>query len=283
MRNLSLGVWTIVLLMASCTSDQKSVVTKSGLQINYVTEGDGPGPVVGELMLLHMNYKDANGNAFFESKEIGSTVPILYDTGRWKDAGMMYEVFALLKVGDSITFDVPAKDLFEKSFRGQMPDSIAPGSKITFAIGVEEAVSQAAYANRINSEQLGIDAKIIDNYLSQNSIEAQTTDSGLRYLVSQEGTGPNATPGSQVQVHYHGTLLDGTKFDSSYDRGQPFSFVLGQGRVIQGWDEGIALLNKGAKATLYIPSSLAYGERGSPPTIQPNSVLKFDVELVDFQ
>lgn len=275
------AVWGLTLL--SCTSNQKDVTTKSGLKVNYISEGTGRSPVVGELLLLHMRYTDESGKVLFDSKDVGNTVPIMFDTARWKDAGMMYEVFSLLKVGDSVMFDVPAEDLFQKSFRSHLPDSIAAGSNITFILGVEDAMSQEAYGTQKNSGQLITDGKVIDDYLSENNIEAQTTASGLRYKLSQEGNGPNAVPGSQVSVHYSGTLLDGTKFDSSYDRGQPFSFVLGQGRVIMGWDEGIALLNKGAKATLYIPSSLAYGERGSAPTIGPNSVLKFDVELVDFQ
>ncbi|HRW68136.1 FKBP-type peptidyl-prolyl cis-trans isomerase, partial [Lentimicrobium sp.] len=89
--------------------------------------------------------------------------------------------------------------------------------------------------------------------------------------------------GKTVKVHYTGTLLDGTKFDSSVDRGQPFEFVLGQGQVIQGWDEGIAMMKKGGKARLIIPSAIAYGENGRMPTIPPSATLIFDVELIDFK
>ena len=108
-----------------------------------------------------------------------------------------------------------------------------------------------------------------------------TTASGLQYEDTTVGTGTEAVAGKTVGVHYTGTLADGTKFDSSLDRGQAFSFRLGGGQVIKGWDEGVAGMKIGGKRTLVIPGKLAYGERGSPPTIGPHSVLIFDLELVE--
>lgn len=107
-----------------------------------------------------------------------------------------------------------------------------------------------------------------------------TTASGLEYVEIEAGTGPVPQPGDIVSVHYTGTLEDGTKFDSSLDRGQPFQFTLGQGAVIPGWDEGIALMREGGKAQLIIPPALGYGESGSG-SIPPNATLIFDVELVE--
>ena len=108
------------------------------------------------------------------------------------------------------------------------------------------------------------------------------TESGLEYEITQEGTGDAPKRGQNVRVHYTGKLLDGTVFDSSHNRGQPIAFPLGMGAVIKGWDEGIALLNKGAKATLTIPPELGYGARGAGGAIPPNATLIFDVELVSF-
>ncbi len=111
--------------------------------------------------------------------------------------------------------------------------------------------------------------------------DAITTDSGLKYVVVVEGTGDTPASGTMVKVHYTGKLLDGTKFDSSVDRGQPIDFPVGEGRVIKGWDEALLSMKKGEKRVLIIPANLGYGPSGRGP-IPPNATMVFDVELVDF-
>jgi peptidylprolyl isomerase len=108
------------------------------------------------------------------------------------------------------------------------------------------------------------------------------TASGLQFIDIKVGTGASPQSGQTVVVHYTGWLADGTKFDSSLDRGQPFSFVLG-GRVIKGWNEGVASMKVGGKRRLIIPPELGYGESGSPPVIPPNAQLIFDVELLSIK
>jgi len=110
---------------------------------------------------------------------------------------------------------------------------------------------------------------------------AITTDSGLKYVVVAEGAGDTPASGAMVKVHYTGKLLDGTKFDSSVDRGTPIDFPVGQGRVIKGWDEALLTMKKGEKRVLIIPANLGYGPSGRGP-IPPNATMIFDVELIDF-
>lgn len=302
--NTLLAVLAISVLSIACNEER---TTESGVKVNIVEKGDGTSLKDSTILQLNMRYVNSNGNEQWNSAKSGGPVPIQYNKALWKDRGTMYEALAIMKVGDSAIFDISAKDLYEISFKTSVPDSLDSMSNVTFYARMismmttdefqayqkaeyekaqekareERAAAQAKMIEEA-AETIKKDGEAIDQYLAENNLAAQTTTSGLRYIITQQGEGENAKSGDNVSVHYHGTLMDGTKFDSSYDRGTPFGFVLGQGRVIMGWDEGIALLNKGAKATLYIPSTLAYGERATG-NIAANSILKFDVELVDIQ
>lgn len=116
-----------------------------------------------------------------------------------------------------------------------------------------------------------------------NTVKEQvvTTTTGLKYQDKVVGTGASPSKGNLVTVHYTGTLANGKKFDSSLDRGKPFTFVIGKGQVIKGWDEGVATMKVGGKRKLIIPPELGYGNRGAGGVIPPNATLNFDVELLD--
>ena len=111
----------------------------------------------------------------------------------------------------------------------------------------------------------------------------ETTPSGLQYHDVKVGTGASPSAGQTAVVHYTGWLLDGKKFDSSKDRGQPFTFALGRGQVIKGWDEGVATMKVGGTRILMIPPELGYGARGAGGVIPPNATLKFEVELLEIR
>ncbi|MGB3571057.1 MAG: FKBP-type peptidyl-prolyl cis-trans isomerase [Phormidesmis sp.] len=136
---------------------------------------------------------------------------------------------------------------------------------------VAQGTSQSA------SDLLEDDAMAADASAEENVV---TTDSGLQYVVIAEGDGAQPQPGQRVFVHYVGTLEDGTKFDSSRDRGRPFDFTIGRGQVIKGWDEGVGDMKVGDRRKLIIPPDLGYGARGAGGVIPPNATLIFDVELL---
>jgi len=146
---------------------------------------------------------------------------------------------------------------------------------------LEEMLAQMAVAESATAEmpaEVELDEAAMADFLNA---DMATTDSGLQYVIETEGSGVIPEAGEVVQVHYEGKLADGTVFDSSYERGEPIAFPLGQGLVIPGWDEGISLLSVGSKAKLIVPPELAYGEFGAVGVIPPNATLYFEVELVD--
>jgi FKBP-type peptidyl-prolyl cis-trans isomerase len=141
----------------------------------------------------------------------------------------------------------------------------------------------SCYTVHIHARNVALIAN--DNQLVGQNVEKIKTNSGLEYIIEKPGTGASPVRGQQVKVHYTGWLnkngAEGTKFDSSRDRGVPFVFVLGVGHVIRGWDEGVLSMKVGEKRRLFIPAKLGYGSTGAPNVIPPNADLIFDVELLD--
>jgi peptidylprolyl isomerase len=129
----------------------------------------------------------------------------------------------------------------------------------------------------------GTDSSGATNSTSEVNMDLITTPSGLQYKDLVVGTGEDARVGATAVVHYTGWLLDGAKFDSSVDKGVPFEFLLGRGRVISGWDEGVATMSVGGKRELIIPPDLGYGDRGAGGVIPPGATLRFEVELLDLK
>ncbi len=233
--------------------------------------------------------------------------PAVYSVTKPAFKGDLIEAIMLMTPGDSIVCQVDAGIVFKGS-KTKLPDFIKAGDKMQYYIKLVSVKSkadaqkeqQAAFQKQMNEQMakqkveaaklIAKDDKTLKAFFTKKSITPLKTASGLYYTIKEEGTGENALPGDTVVMNYTGTLLDGTKFDSNEDTAfhhvTPFKFVLGRGAVIKGWDEGVALLKTGSKATLYIPSGMAYGPQARPGSganpkgIPANSILVFDVQLL---
>lgn len=199
--------------------------------------------------------------------------------------GDVYAAIRMMHVGDSATFILDA-DTFFHYMGGENPFD---DKELYFTFKMTELMPKAEVDAMMQAQEEQYNAYMeqaraaedstMREYIAKNKIKVAPTASGLYFISKKAGKGAQAVAGQKVAVHYTGKLLDGTKFDSSYDRNEPIEFMLGQGQVIPGWDEGIAMMKEGEKAVLLIPSKLAYGERGNQ-VIPPCAPLVFDVELV---
>ncbi|HXC07157.1 MAG TPA: FKBP-type peptidyl-prolyl cis-trans isomerase [Bacteroidia bacterium] len=244
----------------------KTITTASGLQFKLTTTGCGAQAQSGDKVKVHYTGKLTNDTVFDSSVKRGE--PIEFKLGVHQVIKGWDEGIALMHIGDKATFTIPP----DLGYGPQAVGKIPANSTLVFDVEL-------------------IDIKPGVHVWDAKGKDTVTTASGLKVVYmsdtklpefSRSNTAAQAAAGNKVKVHYSGFLLDGSCFDSSVERGQPFEFTLGQGMVIKGWDEGIALLHKGEKAKLIIPYGLAYGEHGHPPVIPAKATLVFDVELVDF-
>lgn len=244
----------------SSVSSEGVVTTPNGVEVNIQTAGDGIRPQMGQKIVCNYTGMLSDGSIFDQSRP---GQPMEFVLGSNQGMPGWHEGIAELSKGAVATITIPSEQGFGPEGLGNL---IPPNEILTFdvqIVDVKEAPQPIAH-----------------ELWSTEGLEKQTTNSGLEYYIIEEGTGAQAEAGKLVQVHYYGALEDGTKFDASFERGEPIEFELGSGRVIPGWEEGIALLKEGAKAQLVIPPYLAYGEQGAPGAIPPNATLIFDVQLM---
>jgi FKBP-type peptidyl-prolyl cis-trans isomerase len=280
---------TILLGAASCKSNGGFKKTKDGAEYNIVKDASGTQtPKEGDF--LTFNIKVLVGDSVIydnkinnQGKPIEMPLPKMEPMANTQLGSI--EVLQMLTAGDSV---VIRRDL-DSMIRKQMTFA-KPTDKMEFRYSLISIKTKEQFESDMKAKTAGqaqADDKTIAEYLAKNNITAQKTSSGLYYVITKQGAGANPTTGQNVKMKYTGKLLDGSIFDSNIESGfnttEPLEFPLGQRRVIPGWDEGVALLNKGAKATFFIPSTLAYGEQSPSPKLPANSILIFDVELLDFK
>lgn len=278
----------IVLFTVSCGSGGDSKLdgykkTETGLLYKIDVKGDGTvSPVEGDFLDVVMVY-GTEDSTLFDSRTIPTrekmNIPMMASVFQ----GDIYEGLGLMTVGDSASFALVADSVWLKLFRMPAPppgldslDYLYFHVKLNEILTAEEMQAQKDQElKKFQEEELVARAA----YLAENYPDLVQNEDGLYYVRTKKGSGPKPKEGQMVSVDYTGTLLDGTVFDSSVER-TPYTFPLGKGQVIQGWDLAIANMQKGEKGVIIIPSELGYGGRGSG-RIAPYSTLVFEVELVE--
>lgn len=269
--------------------------TKSGLAYRFISVNKNAQQAKEDSTVLDvaMSYYLAhNDSLLFSTKDApNGTIQVALFPSTYK--GDIMEGIKMLHIGDSAQFITPIDSFFLKTAQSPVPQGLPSGKDLKIAIKVkgiqtraqqiESQKKQLEEQDKMAQENKQKESIAIAEYVLANGITQKPNQSGLYYIETVKGNGEKPTKGQKVTVHYSGFLLDGKKFDSSVDRGQPFQFTLGAGQVIQGWDEGVALMNIGTTAKLLLPSSIAYGANGAGGVIPPFAPLLFEVQLLKIE
>ena len=282
-QSIILLILSVFLSYTACNDKKtKFKTTETGIEYLFIEKfEDGKKPEFSDALYIDAKYywKDS---LLFDSREMGVEFKIPYLEPKYD--GSIDEAFSLFNEGDSAIIRINAISFFKNSSNGRIPDYLEVGDMLEFRIRLIKVLTEEEIAieeKELAEKQKQEEMELLNDYLKKENINVEPTESGLYFIETQQGTGKQAEAGKTVEVHYTGSLLNGQVFDSSVERNEPFSFKLGVGQVIPGWDEGIALMKVGGKATLVIPSELGYGARGAGGAIPPNSTLIFDVELIE--
>jgi len=253
----------------------------NGMVYKYLSHGNGEAtPAEGDYVTIQMTYTDGD-TLLFDSKTLGypMQLPMIKPTFK----GDVYDALSMMKEGDSMIVKCNADSVFLRLFRmPSVPPEVDSIENIYFTLKLDKIQTpEQVQAEKEEIKRLAAENESVERqaYLDEKYPDAKPTASGMYFIQEKKGKGKKAEPGKKVKVHYTGMFLDGSKFDSSVDRGEPIEFTLGQGQVIPGWDEGIGMMRVGDKAVLVIPSNLAYGP-GGRGSIPPSSTLVFEVELM---
>lgn len=289
--------FALLSLLAACQQGPEVMTSPNGYDYVIHQQTGGETPAYGEVVTFHVDVRQ--GDSVLFSTRTGEAVKApLQDPAMTpgQQSDPVLDVLPLLAVGDSATVTMELDSLAKATPGFEDVDEIYYDIVMLNIQSAEDAEAEAAAQraeasaerrNAVMESEAGAAAmNALEETLAKYTTEelgdmAQTTESGLMYVIHESGTGKAAAANMNVSVNYLGVTPDGNIFDESFTRGMPISFELGTGRVIPGWDEGIGLLKVGDKATLIIPGELAYGPMGSPPNIGPNETLLFYVSLED--
>ncbi len=300
----SIGILSILTLVFACN---KSAVSKfpgyeeveGQLYVKYhIKEENGKKVELGDIVSMSMVYT-IDGDSVLLDTRISGGIPVKIKADYGKYEGDIMGAFLGMNVGDSASIIINADTFFIKTAGApESPYFIDSASMLHFEVKILESIAEADLRmaeQQKSAEAASAEMGILQDYLTENGISTPATESGLIFISKTKGTGKKVEAGKTVKVFYEGRLIDGTYFDTNvesvakeqglfnaqrtYD---PFQFTVGQGQVIRGWDEGLAMMSVGGKATLIIPSAIGYGANPRPGgVIKPFNTLIFEVEVVE--
>ncbi len=286
MKKLFLLTLILAVVFVSCKNDANQFSgyekTQTGLYYKFYESNQGDTPQQLELLDVVLSCVINDTTVIIpENRMILQMMESMF-------AGDIFEGIKMMHKGDSASFIVRIDSTFYTLLRAPMPAEFSIDDVMKFNIRLNDFYPESEFAskqieymkNTFVDETVAAENELY-KYFKDNGINPITTSTGLNYVKIKDGDGVKPQVGTMVKVHYTGKLLDGTVFDSSFTRNEPFQFVLGIGQVIPGWDEGVQMMSKGEKGVFYIPYYLAYGNMGSGP-IPPFATLVFEVELIGF-
>jgi FKBP-type peptidyl-prolyl cis-trans isomerase FkpA len=300
MRKNLMIIAVAALGLASCKGGFKQA--EGGLLYNIRTDKSGATIKAGDFVSLNLILKTEGDSVLGSTYELGRPVPQIIEKSPRK--GDISSAFLLLSEGDSATIKLNIDSMFKK---GQPKPPGIKGKYLIYEVKIEKVIPrgttpEAAFQAHV-TDYFKAQADLIKKqepaklkkFVEEKKLTTITTPSGLQYQITKPGSGANLVNGDTAVVNYTGRLLNGKLFDTSVKeeamkekkpldprrKYEPIKVAVGAGGVIKGWDEGLLLLNKGAKATFVIPSELGWGEQGAPPMIGAFSPVTFDVEVVN--
>ncbi len=275
---LKFVIITILFLPFVSCNNSGFKTDKSGLKYKFIVENkDSLQPEIGDILVLSMKYTTDKDSIIDETDYFRMQLNEPTNEGAGIQNGL-----ALMHVGDSAVFIVDAKLFYNKNRKEKLPTFIKPGSKLTFYIKLFNVISYKEFEQErrsLRSSNSKEEEELLNQYIKNTNITVKPTQTGLYYVETLKGKGKSPQPGKKVIINYMGYFIDGKIFDSTYKRHKPFEFSFGVGDVIQGLDQGISKMKEGGRATLIIPSYLAYGDKKHGP-VAPYSTLIFEVELL---
>lgn len=287
----------------ACSSSEKE--TPNGFKYTVIAKGDGNLAKPGQLLLVDFTFKDSKDSVWNDTYKAGMPAPVMINDSAQiaTEIGIM-QMFRLLSPGDSVTCTMPIKKFFADMAGGPVPPNVDSTLTMTYIFKVKEITevanyqaAQAKVAEEKSAKQLQSDIEAIDKFLTEKGIAAEKMENGIRYVMSKAGKGENAKSQQNVKVNYAGYTMEGVYFDSNiktiaqekgvYNPGRepygPMDVTIDQSGVIKGWHEALKVLNKGAKATFYIPSTLGWGPNRVSEVIKENQITVFDIEVLEIK